>query len=152
MNPKTFFWLTPSFFLLTLTQALAEAREALPEARFSSTSYFWVLFKTTLSLLFVLGLIFILAKFLLAKSPTYGPKKNFFIFDRVSLEPQVSLYLVKVAQKIFLIGVGGKRVVLIESLRAENFPEANLSEIKSGKKFADFLGRFSEQFKNKENE
>lgn len=141
---------TAIIFLGLITHLVALTPAELPADKYGSSGYFWVLLKTSFSLLIVIGLIFIAARIFLAKASLGSVKKKFFVFDKLTLEPQVSLYLVKIGPKFFLIGVGGKRLVLVETFSEEQFPEAELSSPQGKNDFAEFLKKIIQKKSRKE--
>ena len=68
------------------------------------------------SLAIVLLFIYVTTKFLLPKFKFTNSGKYINIIDRVYLEPNVSLYVVQVGAKKWLLGVGQKSISRIEKL------------------------------------
>lgn len=99
------------------------------------------------SLLLVLFLIYVSARYLLPRlSPLASNKRYVQIIEKVPLESQVTLYLVKVGSQTWLIGVGHKQVQLISSVSLENVkPEvSSLAQNKftSWLSFEKFIRKF----------
>jgi flagellar biogenesis protein FliO len=143
------FFLILVFFLFLDSLAFAAVSQVAPAIQFSSANYFWILFRTTISLLVVLGLIYFLARFFLKKPGGLLGGADFFIYRRLPLEPQVCLYLVKVGPKIMVLGVGGKRIALLESFPEETFPLEKLPAAGEPTKFSEILTRLTGKAKEK---
>jgi flagellar biogenesis protein FliO len=73
-----------------------------------------------LSLLIILALIYVTAKFLLPKFKITGISgKLIKIVDRIYLEPQVSAYILKVGKLAWLIVVSNKQISRIDRLEED---------------------------------
>lgn len=77
--------------------------------------YYYI--KLFLSLGLILGIIYLLAYFLKTNLPQQNNVKSLKIADKIYLEHGVSLYLVKIIDNIWVIGVGNKEIKLIEKLQ-----------------------------------
>ncbi|PIS29411.1 hypothetical protein COT42_05530 [Candidatus Saganbacteria bacterium CG08_land_8_20_14_0_20_45_16] len=80
---------------------------------------FGYLAQVVFSLLVVLALIVLAAKYLMPRFKINPSGKTIQIVERVFLEPQVSLCLVKVEGKRWLIGLGNKQLFKIDRLDDE---------------------------------
>ncbi len=69
-----------------------------------------------LSLLIVLGFIYVAARFILPKFKMGNSGKFIQVLDRVSLEPQVSAYILKVGKSAWLITVSNKNIARIDKI------------------------------------
>ena len=67
-----------------------------------------------LSLMVVLGLLFIAARYVLPKFKISNSSGLIKVVDRVYLEPQVAAYLLKVGQGSWLITVSNKNICRID--------------------------------------
>lgn len=72
------------------------------------------------SLLVVLALIYLIAKYLLPRFKLTSSSKLIKILDRVYLEPQVSAYLLKVGKATWLIVSSNKQATCIDKIEEEN--------------------------------
>ncbi len=63
-----------------------------------------------ISLLIILGLIYIIAKYLLPRLQISAKGKLIQVIDRIGLEPQVSAYIIKVQEKAWLVLVSNKQI------------------------------------------
>lgn len=72
-----------------------------------------------LSLLVVIGLIYITAKFLLPKIKTSTKSNYITVVDKIVLEPQVSSYIIKVKNISWLIVISNKQVAKIDKLEGD---------------------------------
>lgn len=70
------------------------------------------------SLLIVFGLIYITAKFVLPKFKIDSSGKFIRVIDRVTIEPQVSTYILKAGRSQYLIGVSNKNITLIDKIES----------------------------------
>ncbi len=75
--------------------------------------------QTIVSLAIVIGLIYVIARFVLPKMRVSGTGRLIQVLDRVSLEPQVAAYIIKVGKKSWLIAAGGKNIEKIADLGEE---------------------------------
>lgn len=73
------------------------------------------------SLLVVLGFLYLTAKYLLPKIKTSNKSEHITLADRLVVEPQVTLYIVKTANKSWLISVSNKAVTVIDKLEEGTF-------------------------------
>lgn len=78
---------------------------------------FGYIMQIIISLLIVLGLIYLTAKYILPKLQVTSQGKNIQIIDRVGLEPQVTAYTLKVGGYNYLIVVSSKNSTLIDKFR-----------------------------------
>jgi flagellar biogenesis protein FliO len=72
------------------------------------------------SLLFVLALIVLSAKYLLPRLRTHATGKLIKVLDRVFLEPQVTAYVLKVGANNWLIVTSSKQVARIDKIEEES--------------------------------
>jgi len=73
------------------------------------------------SLVVVLGFLYLTAKYLLPKIKTSNKSEHIAIADRLVVEPQVTLYIVKAAKKSWLISVSNKAVTVIDKFEEGTF-------------------------------
>jgi flagellar biogenesis protein FliO len=71
------------------------------------------------SLLIVIAIIYVMAKFLLPRLKIAAPGRLIQIVDRVFLEPGVTAYILKVGKKAWLVVASGKRAEKISEIEAE---------------------------------
>ena len=93
-----------------------------PEAlvlRSSSVITAGEVFKTVFSLVLVVGLIYLIARFLMPRLKVAGSGRLIQVVDRMMIEPQVAAYILKVGKKSWLIVSGGKNVQKIADLGEE---------------------------------
>ncbi len=93
------------FFLLTL---LAQAEStAVPNFQNSSFDFTWLFVKVIFVMVLVCAAAFGVIKYVIPHSHLIRKNKNskIEILDRLSLEPKKNLYVLKVAQKILLVGI-----------------------------------------------
>jgi flagellar biogenesis protein FliO len=75
-------------------------------------------FQVLLSLAVVVGLIVVIARYLLPRlNITSGGGKVIQVVDRVMLEPQVSAYLLKVKERTWLTVASSKNVAPLEEVQ-----------------------------------
>lgn len=85
----------------------------------SSVISFAYIVQLLFSLLIVLGFIYICAKFLLPRLQP-GTKGTYIrVVDKVVLEPQVAVYIVKVENSAWLVAVSNKLVTKIDKLEGD---------------------------------
>jgi len=72
------------------------------------------------SLLIVLAIIYLLAKFVLPRLKVNATGKMIKILDRLYLEPQVSAYLLQVGKSSWLIVTSNKSVTRIDKIDEES--------------------------------
>jgi len=70
-----------------------------------------------ISLLIVIGLIYLSAKYLLPRLQVAPQGKLIHVTDRLGLEPQVTIYTVKVASQTYLIAVSNKNTALLDKFK-----------------------------------
>jgi len=75
--------------------------------------------QTIVSLAIVVGLIYVIARFVLPKMRVSGTGRLIQVLDRVPLEPQVSAYIIKVGKRSWLVAAGGKNIEKIADLGEE---------------------------------
>lgn len=73
------------------------------------------------SLAVVLGFLYITAKYLLPKLKTSNKSEHITLFDRLVVEPQVTLYIVRSAGKSWLLSVSNKNVTVIDKFEEGTF-------------------------------
>lgn len=71
------------------------------------------------SLVIVIGLIYITAKFLLPKIKTSTKSTFISVVDKIVIEPQVSTYIIKVKNSAWLIVISNKQVTKIDKLEGD---------------------------------
>ncbi|MDI6731272.1 MAG: flagellar biosynthetic protein FliO [Candidatus Margulisbacteria bacterium] len=77
---------------------------------------FGYIMQVIVSLLVVLGFIWLAAKYLLPKLKVSDSGKLIKILDRAYLEPQVTAYLLRVGGKAWLVGTSNKNIALIDKI------------------------------------
>jgi len=90
-----------------------------PEAlAFQSTPIvtFGYIMQVIISLLVVLGFIWLAAKYLLPKLKVSDSGKLIKILDRAYLEPQATTFLLRVGQRAWLVGISNKNIALIDKI------------------------------------
>jgi len=80
---------------------------------------FGYIIQVTLSLGIVLALIYLTSKYLLPKLQGNISGKTVKILDRIILEPQVCIYVIKLGQTKYLVGVSNKNISVIDKLKEE---------------------------------
>ena len=70
-----------------------------------------------LSLGIVIALVYMTGKYLLPRLQVTPKSKFLSVVDRIGLEPQASVYAVKAAGEIYILGVSSKNITLIEKLK-----------------------------------
>jgi flagellar biogenesis protein FliO len=85
----------------------------------SSVITFGEVMKTVFSLALVVGLIYLIARFLMPRLKVAGSGKLIQVVDRVLIEPQVAAYILKVGKKSWLLVSGNKNVQKIADLGEE---------------------------------
>lgn len=73
-----------------------------------------------ISLLIVMALIYITARFVLPKLKTTSTGNIIKILDRVYLEPQVSAYVLKAGKDSWLIVTSSKQIARIDKIEVES--------------------------------
>jgi len=76
-------------------------------------------FQVFISLLVVIGLIYVVARFLLPKLQMPSRGRLIQIVDRIGLEPQVSAYILKVKDKSWLIVTSKGSVEVVDKVDLE---------------------------------
>jgi flagellar biogenesis protein FliO len=77
------------------------------------------LMQVLFSLAVVLGLIYVIAKFLLPKLRVATIGRVISVVDRVMLEPQVTAYILKVGKKAWLVVASNKAVHSVAEVSGE---------------------------------
>jgi flagellar biogenesis protein FliO len=72
-----------------------------------------------IALVIVVGLIYIIARFVLPKMRVSGTGRVIQVVDRVMIEPQVAAYILKVGKKSWLIAASNKNIEKIADLGEE---------------------------------
>lgn len=104
---------------MTAEALMLQATQEALVLRASPIITFGYIMQMIFSLAIVLGIIYLCAKFLLPKIKLSGTGKFITVLDRVALEPNVSLYVIQIGIKKWLIGVGQKNITRIEQLDEE---------------------------------
>lgn len=73
--------------------------------------------QVVISLVIVLGLIYLVAKYLLPKLQVTPKGKHIEVVDRIGLEPQVTAYTIKVGSFSYAIVVSNKNTVLLDKFK-----------------------------------
>lgn len=71
------------------------------------------------SLAVVVGLIYIIARFVLPKMKAAGSGRVIQVVDRVLIEPQVAAYILKIGSKSWLVASSNKNIAKIADLGEE---------------------------------
>ena len=74
-----------------------------------------------LSLAVVFGFLYVTSKYLLPKLKTSSKSEHIQLADRLVVEPQVTLYIVKAAARSWLISVSNKAVTVIDKFEDGTF-------------------------------
>lgn len=77
---------------------------------------FGYVMQVIVSLFVVLAFIYAAGKYLLPRIKPSGSSKLIKVLDRVTLEPQVSAYILKVGRSAWLVVAGNKSVTKIEKI------------------------------------
>jgi flagellar biogenesis protein FliO len=75
------------------------------------------LMQVFISLLVVIGLIYLTAKYILPKMQVTVKGRLIEVVDRIGLEPSVAAYILRVGKRSWLVAVGNKSVQLISELK-----------------------------------
>jgi flagellar biogenesis protein FliO len=78
---------------------------------------FGYIVQVTISLLVVLGLIYLTSRYLLPRLQVNPKGKLLEVLDRVGLEPQVTAYVLKFKKNLYVVGVSNKNVSLLDKLK-----------------------------------
>ncbi len=78
---------------------------------------FGYIMQILISLVIVIGLIYLIAKYIFPKLQVSSLGKNMKVIDRVGLEPQVTIYTVKIGSYSYVIAVSSKNTTLIDKFR-----------------------------------
>ena len=104
--------------MITL-EALSAVKETPLILEKSPVVTFGYLVQVSLSLAIVLGLIYLTSKYLLPKLQANLTSKMISVKDRLTLEPQVSIYIVKVGSKNYVLASSNKTVTLLDTLKED---------------------------------
>ena len=75
------------------------------------------------SLLIVLGIIFIIGRYVLPRLKGSNAGKLIKVLDRVYLEPQVAAYILKVGKSAWLVAVSKQNITKIDKIDEESIVE-----------------------------
>jgi flagellar biogenesis protein FliO len=75
--------------------------------------------QVVVSLAVVVGLIYVIARFVLPKMRVAGTGRVIQIVDRVMIEPQIAAYILKVGKKSWLVASSNKNIEKIADLGEE---------------------------------
>ncbi|MEJ6950228.1 flagellar biosynthetic protein FliO [Natronospora cellulosivora (SeqCode)] len=105
-------------------------------------NYSWEIIKISVYLLLVLGLIYLFAYFM--KNRLQGPKSNKYIeiLESVHIMPKRNLSLVKINDKILLLGHTEQNLNVLESWDLNEFTEITSEE---NRYFKDYIYDFLEK-------
>lgn len=78
---------------------------------------FGYVMQVIISLLVVVGLIYFSAKYLFPRLQISNQGKFMKILDRLGLEPQITMYIIKVGSQIYLISASNKNTTLIDKFK-----------------------------------
>ena len=78
---------------------------------------FGYIMQVIISLAIVIGLIYLCAKYLLPRLQVAPQGKLIHITDRLGIEPQVTVYTIKVGSQVYLIAVSGKTTTLLDKFK-----------------------------------
>ena len=109
----------------------------------------WLIVKTFLTMLFIVGLMFVLLvvvrKYFYAKP--YFANENLRILSAINLQPKKAIYLVKVFNKVLLVGVSDSAIASLGEITDSDSLQKleNAGEKQRGKGFAEILRGFSQK-------
>lgn len=83
---------------------------------------FGYIMQVLFSLLIILGLLFLMGKYILPRLKVKPQGKLIKVLDRLHLAPQVSTYVIKVGQETWLIAVSNKNITKIDKINKESLP------------------------------
>ncbi|MBN1916626.1 MAG: flagellar biosynthetic protein FliO [Verrucomicrobia bacterium] len=116
------------------------------ETSHSQTSFAGLMLRLVLSMVVILGLIYggLMLFRLLARNAKAAPKaeKLIRIIDRAALDPKRAVYLVKVVDRLLVIGVGTNEVRTLAQIDDETIVE-NVQETEFTGHLQSLLGRFA---------
>lgn len=101
------------------------------EGNASTGSLLINLFKMVLALLLVIGLIYLLLKFLQKKSKRFQQIKGLENIGGITVGPNKSIQIVRIGSKLYMVGVG-ENVELLEEITDEQAKEEILHNDSSG--------------------
>lgn len=78
---------------------------------------FGYMIQVLLSLAVVLGLIYLMAKYVLPRLHVQGLSKTIKIIDRIGIEPQVTAYHLKAGNFIYFVLVSNKNATLLDKFK-----------------------------------
>jgi len=73
--------------------------------------------QVALSLAVVLGLIYLISRYLLPRLQVTGKGRMIEVLDRIGIEPQVTAYVIKFNKNIYLVACGQKGVALLDKFK-----------------------------------
>lgn len=118
------------------------------DEEFPKQNFLWVMLRLVLSMVVIVGLIYgtvyVLRHF--AKKGIEKPSNERLVqvIDRVTLDAKRSVYLIKVIDRLIVVGVGGETVSMLGEIRDENVVES----VKSTD-FSFHLGNIFSRFQSK---
>ncbi|MFH1683248.1 MAG: flagellar biosynthetic protein FliO [Candidatus Margulisiibacteriota bacterium] len=106
---------------MTTSTLLSASPEAITLQRTPIITFGYVI-QVFFSLLIVLALIYLIAKYVLPRFKLSSTGKLIKVRDRVYLEPQVSAYLLQVGKNTWLVVASNKQVTRIDKIDEESLP------------------------------
>ncbi|RPF55984.1 flagellar biosynthetic protein FliO [Aquisalibacillus elongatus] len=100
-------------------------------------SLFWDFVKMVLALVFVLGLIYVLLKFIQKRSRIYQQSRSLVNIGGLSLGANKSVQIIKVGEQYFLVGVG-EDVQLLTEIKDSETIEKLMNQEDSDQKMSSF--------------
>jgi flagellar biogenesis protein FliO len=104
---------------ILISPTIASSMESMPHVGISPLDTVSYLFKLIVTLSIMIGFLYYAAKYILPKIQIPSQGKLIEIKDRIGLEPQVSVYIITVQGKDYLIAVSAKGVTLIDKLESD---------------------------------
>jgi flagellar biogenesis protein FliO len=78
---------------------------------------FGYIMQVAVSLAVVIAIIYLAAKYLLPRMRVAPQGKHIQVTDRFGIEPQVTIYTLKIAGQIYVVAVSNKNVTLIDKFK-----------------------------------
>ncbi|MFW5856060.1 MAG: flagellar biosynthetic protein FliO [Bacillota bacterium] len=118
-------------------------------------NYSWEIIKMIFYLLLVLGIIYLLTRFL--KNRFFQPRggSNIKIIEQVYLAPKKSLKLIKIRDKIILIGISGDKIEVLSEWSSSEFgplAEEENDNNELGTRFSSYFNKFKEKYRRDDHE
>ena len=118
------------------------------DEEFPKQSFLWVMLRLVASMVVIVGLIYgtvyVLRHFAKRGMEKPSNERLVQVIDRVALDAKRSVYLIKVIDRLIVVGVGGETVSMLGEIRDENVVES----VKSTD-FSFHLGNIFSRFQSK---